>query len=289
LRAELGPSGCCALVLGPSGANPLPGGARGEECGAELRTAGPPEAAPAGWHPDTMGRMKPRYKILLVEDEKNIAKVVAYNLEREGYQVAAARDGEEALAKTRKENPDLVILDLMLPKLDGLEVCRQLKGDPKTARIPIIMLTAKTQEADRVVGLELGADDYVAKPFSVRELAARVKAVLRRGQPTEAPVLWKGWDLEVDWERRKVKSKKKLVELTPKEFELLKVLVEASGRVLSRELLLEKVWGYDQASEIQSRTVDLHISQLRQKLGSPGKQILTVTGAGYRFRMPDEE
>ncbi len=233
--------------------------------------------------------MKPRYKILLVEDEKNIAKVVAYNLEREGYQVAAARDGEEALAKTRKENPDLVILDLMLPKLDGLEVCRQLKGDPKTARIPIIMLTAKTQEADRVVGLELGADDYVAKPFSVRELAARVKAVLRRGQPTEAPVLWKGWDLEVDWERRKVKSKKKLVELTPKEFELLKVLVEASGRVLSRELLLEKVWGYDQASEIQSRTVDLHISQLRQKLGSPGKQILTVTGAGYRFRMPDEE
>ena len=233
--------------------------------------------------------MKPRYKILLVEDEKNIAKVVAYNLEREGYQVAAARDGEEALAKTRKENPDLVILDLMLPKLDGLEVCRQLKGDPKTARIPIIMLTAKTQEADRVVGLELGADDYVAKPFSVRELAARVKAVLRRGQSTEAPVLWKGWDLEVDWERRKVKSKKKLVELTPKEFELLKVLVEASGRVLSRELLLEKVWGYDQASEIQSRTVDLHISQLRQKLGSPGKQILTVTGAGYRFRMPDEE
>ena len=236
-----------------------------------------------------MGKIKPRHKILLVEDEKNIVKVVAYNLEREGYQVITARDGEEGLAKARKELPDLILLDLMLPKLDGLDLCRQLKADPKNARIPIIMLTAKTQEADRVVGLELGADDYVAKPFSMRELAARVKAVLRRGQSSEAPVLWKGWDLEVDWERRKVKSKKKLVELTPKEFELLKVLVEAFGRVLSRELLLEKVWGYDQASEIQSRTVDLHISQLRQKLGSEGKQILTVTGAGYRFRMPDEE
>lgn len=230
-----------------------------------------------------------RHRILVVEDEKNIAKVVAYNLEREGYQVAAARDGEEALAKARKENPDLVVLDLMLPKVDGLEVCRQLKSDPRTARIPIIMLTAKTQEADRVVGLELGADDYVAKPFSVRELAARVKAVLRRGQAAEPPALWKGEDLEVDWERRKVKSRRKSVELTPKEFELLKVLVEAGGRVLSREMLLEKVWGYDQAAEIQSRTVDLHISQLRQKLGAGGNQILTVTGAGYRFRMPDEE
>ncbi len=233
--------------------------------------------------------MKPRYKILVVEDEKNITKVVTYNLEREGYQVITARDGEEGLAKARKELPDLVVLDLMLPKLDGLEVCRQLKSDPKSARIPIIMLTAKTQEADRVVGLEMGADDYVAKPFSVRELAARVKAVLRRGQSSETPTLWKGWDIEVDWERRKVKSKKKLIELTPKEFELLKVLVETNGRVLSREMLLEKVWGYTQASEIQSRTVDLHISQLRQKLGAPGKQILTVTGAGYRFRMPDEE
>ena len=233
--------------------------------------------------------MKPRYKILVVEDEKNITKVVTYNLEREGYQMITARDGEEGLAKARKELPDLVILDLMLPKLDGLEVCRQLKSDPKSARIPIIMLTAKTQETDRVVGLEMGADDYVAKPFSVRELAARVKAVLRRGQSSEAPTLWKGWDIEGDWERRKGKAKKKLIELTPKEFELLKVLVEAFGRVLSREMLLEKVWGYEQASEIQSRTVDLHISQLRQKLGTPGKQILTVTGAGYRFRMPDEE
>ena len=236
-----------------------------------------------------MAKMKPRSKILVAEDEKNIAKVVAYNLEREGYQVVTARDGEEALEKVHKESPDLVILDLMLPKMDGLDLCRQLKADPKTSRIPIIMLTAKTQEADRVVGLELGADDYVAKPFSVRELAARVKAVLRRGRSLEEPASWKGWQLEVDWERRKVKSKRKPVELTPKEFELLKVLIESRGRVLSRELLLEKVWGYDQASEIQSRTVDLHISQLRQKLGSEGKHILTVTGAGYRFRMPDEE
>lgn len=231
-----------------------------------------------------------RPKVLIVEDEKNILKVVAYNLEREGYQTASAKDGLEALAAARKEPPDLIVLDLMLPKLDGLEVCRQLKADPKTARVPIIMLTAKTQEADRVVGLELGADDYVAKPFSVRELAARVKAVLRRGQAAESPpAVWKGQDLEIDWDRRKVKAKKKSVELTPKEFELLKVLVEAKGRVLSRELLLEKVWDYHQASEIQSRTVDLHVSQLRQKLGAAGKQILTVTGAGYRFRMPDED
>ena len=230
-----------------------------------------------------------RIKILLIEDEKNISKVVSYNLEREGYQVLTARDGEEGLEKARKEAPDLLLLDLMLPKVDGLEVCRRLKADPKTASLPIIMLTAKTQEADRVVGLEMGADDYVPKPFSPRELIARVKAVLRRSKRAELPALWRCGNLQVDWERRIVKSKQKTLELTPKEFTLLKVLVEANGRVLSREALLEKVWGYDQAAEIQSRTVDLHVSQLRQKLVSEGKRILTVTGAGYRFQMPDEE
>lgn len=227
--------------------------------------------------------------ILVVEDEKNISKVISYNLEREGYRVGSAKDGEEALEKARKEPPDLVILDLMLPKLDGLEVCRQLKGDPKLAQIPVIMLTAKTQEADRVVGLEMGADDYIPKPFSTRELVARVKAVLRRTKRADLAVLWKCGTLQVDWERRILKSKQKVLELTPKEFNLLKVLADANGRVLSRETLLERVWGYDHAAEIQSRTVDLHISQLRQKLGTEGKRILTVTGAGYRFRMPDEE
>lgn len=231
-----------------------------------------------------------RFKILVAEDEKNIARVVAYNLEKEGYQVSVAKDGEEALEKVRREAPDLILLDLMLPKMDGLEICRALKSDSKTSRLPIIMLTAKAQETDRVVGLEMGADDYIPKPFSPRELLARVKAVLRRTtQQPETPSVWRSGQLEVDWERRVIKLKQKPVSLTPKEFELLKSLVDAGGRVLSREALLERVWGYDQAVEIQSRTVDLHISQLRQKLGAEGKRILTVTGAGYRLQMPDEE
>ena len=227
-------------------------------------------------------------KVLVIEDEKNIAKVVAYNLEREGYQVTMAKDGEEGLEKA-KELPDLVILDLMLPKVDGLEVCRQIRSRPKTARIPIIMLTAKTEEADRIVGLEVGADDYVAKPFSPRELVARVRAVLRRSRRAELPPVWRCGVIEVDWERRIVKLKQKTLSLTPKEFDLLRVLAEANGRVLSREILLERVWGFAQAAEIQSRTVDLHVSQLRQKLGPEGRRILTITGAGYRFQMPEEE
>ena len=230
-----------------------------------------------------------RAKILVVEDEKNIAKVVAYNLEREGYQVALAGDGAEGLKKAQAQVPDLVILDLMLPKVDGLEVCRRLKVDRRTAGIPIIMLTAKTQEADRVVGLEMGADDYVPKPFSPRELVARVKAVLRRSAPAEVPDVWRCGALTVDWERRLVKLGGKAVQLTPKEFQLLRTLVESNGRVLSRDTLLERVWGYDRSVEIQSRTVDIHVSQLRQKLGEEGKRILTSTGAGYRFRMPGEE
>ncbi|MCM8811427.1 MAG: response regulator transcription factor [Candidatus Omnitrophica bacterium] len=233
--------------------------------------------------------MTSRRKILVVEDEKNIIQIVTYNLEKEGYQTVLAKDGEAALEKLKQETPDLVILDLMLPKVDGLEVCRQIRANPKTAYLPVIMLTAKTQETDRVVGLEVGADDYVSKPFSPRELVARVKAILRRTQRKEMPAIWKCGSVEVDWEKRLVKLKQKAISLTPKEFDLLKILVESDGRVLSRTRLLELVWGYDQAVEIQSRTVDLHISQLRQKLGSEGKRVLTVTGAGYRFRMPDED
>ena len=230
-----------------------------------------------------------RSKVLVVEDEKNIARIIAYNLEREGYKVEIASDGEEALEKARREAPDLIILDLMLPKSDGLEVCRMMRSDPKTSSAAILMLTAKTQETDRVVGLEMGADDYMAKPFSNRELIARVKAILRRTTRIEAGPIWRWRTVEADWERRTVKVKGKQVPLTPKEFELLKSLAQAHGRVLSRDLLLQEVWGYEQALEIQSRTVDLHISQLRQKLGSEGKRVLTVTGAGYRFQMPDEE
>lgn len=228
-------------------------------------------------------------KILVVEDEKNITKLIAYNLEREGFRVSMAKDGEEALESVRKSPPQLILLDLMLPKIDGLEVCRQIRGDRKTASIPIIMLTAKTQEADRVVGLELGADDYIPKPFSPRELIARVRAVLRRaGRPESGPV-WTCGVLTVEWEKRVARLGEKPLKLTRKEFDLLKTLVDAGGRVLSREQLLEQVWGYDRSVEIQSRTVDIHISQLRQKLGAEGKRILTVTGSGYRLITPDEE
>ncbi|MBI4313711.1 MAG: response regulator transcription factor [Candidatus Omnitrophica bacterium] len=233
--------------------------------------------------------MTPRIKILVVEDEKNIARVVSYNLERAGYQISTAYNGQEALEKIKRDVPQLIILDLMLPKVDGLEVCRQVKANPKTTQIPIIMLTAKTEEADRVVGLELGADDYVTKPFSPRELAARVKAVLRRSQKTAPADVWRCGTLEIDWGRRTVRARKTVIDLTLKEFDLLKTLIESEGRVLSREKLLEQVWGYDQAIEIQSRTVDLHVSQLRHKLGTEGKRILTAAGVGYRFKMPDEE
>ena len=231
-----------------------------------------------------------RPKILLVEDEPNIARVVAYNLEKAGYQVSVAPEGQQALEQIRRDAPALILLDLMLPGVDGLEVCRRVRADPKTARLPIIMLTAKTEETDRVVGLELGADDYLSKPFSPRELVARVKAVLRRSQAEGQPdACWRCGPLTVDWERRLVKRRRRPLTLTPKEFELLRGLVEARGRVRSREQLLEQVWGYERAVEIQSRTVDLHVSQLRQKLGPEGKRLLTVTGAGYRFQMPDED
>ena len=225
----------------------------------------------------------------MVEDEKNIAKLVAYNLEKEGFRVSVVKDGQEALESIRENQPHLVLLDLMLPKVDGLEVCRQIRSDRRTALIPVIMLTAKTQETDRIVGLELGADDYIAKPFSPRELVARVRAVLRRTGRSESGPVWSCGSLTVEWEKRIVRVHEKTVRLTRKEFDLLKTLVEAEGRVLSRDQLLEQVWGYDRSMEIQSRTVDIHISQLRQKLGSEGKRILTLTGAGYRFATSDEE
>jgi two-component system alkaline phosphatase synthesis response regulator PhoP len=225
-------------------------------------------------------------QILVVEDEKNIAELITYNLERDGHRVKVATDGKKALEVIEREMPDLVILDLMLPKIDGLEVLRQIRSNPKAVLLPVIVLTAKTQEADRVVGLELGADDYVTKPFSMRELLARVKAVLRRSEQKSPQPVWRCGQLYVDWERRVVKVGAKAVEVTPKEFELLRCLVQADGRVCSREALLNKIWGYDRAEEIQTRTVDIHISQLRHKLKSEGQRILTVTGVGYRFDMP---
>ncbi len=222
-------------------------------------------------------------KILVVDDEKNIVESVKYNLDKEGFRTIVARDGADALDMARRELPDLILLDWMLPEMDGLEVCRLLKQTDKTKHIPIIMLTVKADETDKVLGLEMGADDYVTKPFSPRELIARVKALLRRAGESPSAEAFQFKTLEVDWGKHTVRLKDKPIELTSKEFELLKALVEAKGRVLSRELLLDRVWGYERALEIETRTVDLHISQLRKKLKGIAEHILTVKNAGYRF------
>jgi two-component system, OmpR family, alkaline phosphatase synthesis response regulator PhoP len=226
--------------------------------------------------------------ILIVEDEKDIVKMLDYNLKKEGYKTLVAHDGEDALDMANTKYPDLMLLDLMLPGLDGLEVCKQLKLERKTASIPVIMLTAKAQESDKVVGLELGADDYITKPFSPRELIARIKAVLRRGKEKDKlPEILKIGDLTIDFSKIAVTVKDKPVELTAKEFELLKTLIKAKGRVLSRDFLLDNIWGFDHAIEIQTRTVDVHIRTLRKKLKSAAKYIVTVKGYGYRFENED--
>jgi len=229
-----------------------------------------------------------REKILIVEDEKDIIKMLEYNLKKEGFKVIDARDGEDALDLAVREFPDIILLDLMLPGMDGLEVCRALKKESKTTSIPIIMLTAKSQESDKVVGLELGADDYITKPFSPRELIARIKAVLRRATEKEKlPEIFQSGDLRIDFARISVTVKGKAVTLTAKEFELLKTLLKAKGRVLSRDYLLDTIWGFDHAMEIQTRTVDVHIRTLRKKLKSESKRIITVKNYGYRFEGED--
>lgn len=222
-------------------------------------------------------------KILLIEDEKNIAELVKYNLEREGYRVLWAAKGNTGLEMALTEAPALLLLDLMLPELDGIEICKILKQNPKTAGIPIIMLTAKSQEADKVLGLELGADDYVTKPFSPRELLARIKAILRRAGEKPATALLKAGSLEIDTEKHITRLKRKEITLTSKEYDLLTALIQAKGKVLSREAILDKVWGYDAAINIETRTVDMHITQLRKKLKTEAERMITVKNVGYRF------
>ena len=227
-------------------------------------------------------------KILIVEDEKDIIKMLEYNLKKEGFRTISAYDGEDAIDLAMREHPDIVLLDLMLPGIDGLEVCKSLKAQNKTKGIPIIMLTAKSQESDKILGLELGADDYVTKPFSPRELLARIKAVLRRiKEKDKLPELVRIGELTVDFSKIGVSVKGKPAELTSKEFELLKTLLQAKGRVLSRDYLLDTVWGFDHALEIQTRTVDVHIRTLRKKLKSEAKSIITVKNYGYRFETED--
>lgn len=221
--------------------------------------------------------------ILVIEDEKNIAELVKYNLEQEGFRVQTALRGDAGLQEARKNRPDLIVLDLMLPGIGGLEICRILKQNDQTASIPVIMLTAKAGETDQIVGLELGADDYVTKPFSPRQLAARVKAVLRRGREKPREKIFRAGGLEFDTGRYVVTLKGKALGLSSKESELLKALLAAEGRVLSRDYLLEHVWGYDRAADIETRTVDMHIGQLRKKLKSESCRIITVKNVGYRF------
>ena len=222
-------------------------------------------------------------RVLIVEDEPDIRELVVHHLKREGYQVSAASSGEEALRQVQAAPPDLVILDLMMPAMDGLEVCRRLRQDPATASLPIVMLTAKGDEVDRVLGLEIGADDYVVKPFSPKELLARVRAVLRRSRPAPGAAPLRLGALVVDLGTHTASVGEQALALTPKEFDLLRALVEARGRVLSREFLLDRVWGYSRASEIESRTVDVHVRRLRVKLGAEGRRILTVKSVGYRL------
>ena len=225
----------------------------------------------------------PQPKILVVDDEPHIVEAIVYNLKQAGFRTLTAHHGTRALELARREAPDLITLDVMLPDLDGWEVCRLLRQDSRTRRIPLIMLSVKQDETDKIVGLELGADDYLTKPFSPKELVARVKAVLRRAtEPVPAEVLVAG-ELRVDVARHLVHQAGRLVELTSKEFDLLVALLGANGRVLSREVLLDRVWGLDQALEIETRTVDVHVGQLRKKLGRESKRLLTVKNAGYRF------
>ncbi|MFH1904870.1 MAG: response regulator transcription factor [bacterium] len=221
-------------------------------------------------------------RILTVEDDKHISKLVKYNLEKAGFQCTVTITGEEALEILDKEPVDLIILDIMLPEMDGLQVCKQIKQDKKLSAVPIIMLTAKGEEVDRIVGFELGADDYVVKPFSPRELVLRVKAILkRRKYPEAAKDILDAGKLIVDITRHKVTVDKKEIELTLMEFKLMVTLMQRKGKVQSRDKLLEDIW--DIATDVTTRTIDTHIKRLRQKLGKAGKFIETVRGIGYRF------
>jgi len=225
--------------------------------------------------------------ILIIEDEKDIVDLVEYHLRQSGFTVIRALDGPSGLERARRELPSLIILDLMLPGMDGKDICRALKSNPLTQSLPILMLTAKGEEADRVIGFELGADDYVTKPFSPRELVLRVKAILRRKEvgPEGEKVIQIG-DLLIDIDRHHVSIKKSPIKLTSTEFKLLVELASKRGRVQTREHLLDKVWGY--TYEGYARTVDTHVRRLREKMGPSGDHIETIRGVGYRFREEKE-
>ena len=220
--------------------------------------------------------------ILVVEDEPDLRTTLEFNLKSEGYKVKSAADGEAAIKEIVKKVPDLVLLDLMLPDMSGLEVCKQIRNESFSDQVSIIMLTAKGEEVDRVLGFELGADDYVVKPFSVRELMLRISSILKRGSETNSSKEQISiGDVEINLASHRVFISGLEIELTAKEFELLKYLAERNGRIQTREVLLEQVWGYN--NSVTTRTVDTHIKRLRSKIGEVGSKIETVRGVGYRF------
>src|SRR6266852_8542240 len=220
--------------------------------------------------------------ILIIEDETDVADLLSLNLRKAGFRVSTAGDGASGLQKARDNRPDFIILDLMLPKMPGLEVCRTLKGDPATRHIPIMMLTAKAEEIDRIVGLEFGADDYVTKPFSPREVILRIQAILRRGDSTPEEEHLSAGSIVIDPARHHVSVAGKRVNLTSIEFKLLRTLMQRRGRVQGRDRLLNDVWGYE--SVIDTRTVDTHVRRLRKKLGKAADVIESVRGFGYRMK-----
>jgi len=219
--------------------------------------------------------------ILVIDDEKDLIKLIDLHLSKEGYLVIGAKNGIEGLDIALKHKPDLILLDIMMPKLDGLEVCKRLKSATETSRIPVVMLTAKAQETDKVIGLELGADDYITKPFSPRELVARVKAVLRRSEPAKLKDALTVGDITISYAGRTVEVKNKKIELTQTEFNLLWHLMNRPGRVISRDDLITAGRGDD--AMVIDRTIDVHIASLRKKLGKSGSVIETVRGVGYKF------
>ncbi|WP_294156455.1 response regulator transcription factor [uncultured Clostridium sp.] len=227
-----------------------------------------------------------REKVLIVDDEEHIVELLDFNLKNAGYETFKACDGIEALKLANEEKPNLMLLDLMLPGIDGFDVCKEIKKNKDMKNISIIMLTAKGEELDKILGLELGADDYITKPFSVRELLARVKAVLRRTAAVseEESDIYESKSLKVDFERHEVVVNGEKVDLTLKEFELLHILIKNKGKILKREMLLDKIWGYEYIGE--TRTVDVHIRYLRKKIEEDDKNpkfIETIRGVGYRF------
>ncbi|TMQ22048.1 MAG: response regulator [Candidatus Rokuibacteriota bacterium] len=225
-------------------------------------------------------------RVLVVEDERDVAELLRYNLGKEGYDVVVAATGTEAVRQAHEARPDLVLLDIMVPQLNGWEICRRLKQDAETRAIPVIMVTGRVEEGDKVLGFEVGADDYVTKPFSPRELIARIRAVTRRGRvdPVGRKIQVKVGDLEIDRERFEVRMKGRIVSLTPREFDVLALLAASPGRVFGRDELLDAVWGRD--GFVEPRTVDVHVARLRRKFAAarvPAPGVETVRGVGYRF------